>query len=56
MTINPIHQTGCQISLDEANSRKEAILKGKDNFEVFERSITWTLKAILRQGALKSLQ
>lgn len=55
MLSNSSQQTGCQISLDKANSRNESAPRDK-TFEVLERGITWTLKAVPRQSVLESLE
>lgn len=48
MLSNPSQQRGCQISLDEANSRNESAPRDK-TFDALEKSVTWTLKAVPRQ-------
>lgn len=54
MLSNPSQQRGCQISPDEANSSNESAPRDK-TFDVLEKSVTWTLKAVPRQRVLESL-
>lgn len=55
MLSNSSQQTGCLISLDDANCRNKFAPKDK-TFEALEESITWTLKAIPSQSVLESLE